>query len=536
MSDTTERVPDTPGARQSYSRIPDQGHNYVLNGLDMAVIDGALTVSSGTLVVLDDAAGEVVLVDVDARYGPSAVSLPASGTAGVYYDVGALEIVVGSDPGGLRLQLGSVDVDAGTTAAANTDPDAKYGSLDTEIQPYSISPSSFSEINNAISGDSDVWVKIKPGTELSDNTQITIDPLDSSNDGRSIVLDFRRAKLKVTDDSATSTIEILSNFDSGTPQDSDVTLIIGDLIGPGNSTDISAIRGVDVLNTTVDIGTKISSFGRGVHLRNESKFSENWTISGNGAVEDCARPLKMEGATETGGSGTDSMMGFYSTVRYETSDSTSGDVTPPIGIDMRSVNLKESYIFTKIFTNQGDATGVRYDNSGSGGVFIFNIDGSSSGETGIDVQENALHEYCSVTSSGLSTVVETNSNFAFPHWREGMRFYNANTKIFETRRGWLMFPERSSQPADWALNDGQATIWPNDGNANIGEQGSIITSVERSSGGIDMMMTNYRGEVTGTPADVVAGDAWLRTDQSPSELRIHGEDGIIRHFEVDGTS
>jgi len=129
MSDTTDRIPNTPGARHSHSRIPDQGYNYVINGLDMAVIDGALTVSAGSLLVLDEAAdeaaNEVVVVDVASRYGPSAVPLPSSGTYDIWYDADALEFVVGSDPGGVALKLGLADVDAETTTPANTDPDMR---------------------------------------------------------------------------------------------------------------------------------------------------------------------------------------------------------------------------------------------------------------------------------------------------------------------------------------------------------------------------------------------------------------------------
>lgn len=132
MTDTINRIPDTPGARHSHSRIPDEGHNYVINGVDLGVDNGELTVSAGSLLVRDDSTNEIVHVDVTARYGSAALPLPDSGTVAVYYDVDALEVATGSEPSGLSLKLGDVPVDTGDATPANTVPDRRADSFTTE--------------------------------------------------------------------------------------------------------------------------------------------------------------------------------------------------------------------------------------------------------------------------------------------------------------------------------------------------------------------------------------------------------------------
>jgi len=132
MTDIINRIPDKTGERRKHSRIPEQGDNYVLDGLGLAVVEGELQVDAGAFLTLDESTNEVVIVDVGRRYGGERLSLPGGGTTEVWYDVAPNEVVIGSDPGGVAFQLGTVDVDAGTTTAANTDPDMRASSFESE--------------------------------------------------------------------------------------------------------------------------------------------------------------------------------------------------------------------------------------------------------------------------------------------------------------------------------------------------------------------------------------------------------------------
>jgi hypothetical protein len=122
-------IPNVPRRRQSHSQIPDQGDNYVLNGLDLSYDGSDLHVSSGQITILS---GDTVYWgQVEGK------TLDAPADTSVYYNIdtsgSAPSGELSTTAGAISLKVGSVDVSAGTTSTANRRPNKKFGSVETDL-------------------------------------------------------------------------------------------------------------------------------------------------------------------------------------------------------------------------------------------------------------------------------------------------------------------------------------------------------------------------------------------------------------------
>lgn len=151
-------------------------------------------------------------------------------------------------------------------------------------------------------------VRLKPGETYSGSSTLQIDV----SDGRSVFVDARGATI---DSSADVVVDLPTNWESAEPWDGRVTWVGGDVGGPGRSTTGSiGFRATDHAYATIK-PERVYNVDIATQLRNVDRWTEFTTIDISATKKNAdasTEPnevLSLKGASETGGSGTESFRG-----------------------------------------------------------------------------------------------------------------------------------------------------------------------------------------------------------------------------------
>ncbi|AJF28119.1 hypothetical protein SG26_20440 (plasmid) [Haloarcula sp. CBA1115] len=280
---------------------------------------------------------------------------------------------------------------------------------------YTVQGDTLEDIDQAISDHQ--YIKLDPTTTYSGDTTITIDPKGP----RDICIAAYGAEIEYTGSGVA--VDILPNEGAGS--DDRVEWRGGYIRGPGPSTTGSrGIRLVDAFRHKITPSV-VEGFEYGVYLKNEDLYTEDNDIVIK-RIKDCKSGIRLEGATFTGGTGTDSFksLKFHSSIAQ-----------CEIGFDMRDAYIMANARLDFVtFVNTGKI-GWRVDGSLRGAEVVANFDSAGSdGGVGvrlISLDKHAGHTIC--TFAGVNTEFEDPNSTPFIHSRAevGDVVYDRNTKLYE---------------------------------------------------------------------------------------------------------
>jgi len=353
-----------------------------------------------------------------------------------------------------------------------------------------IRPESWDDLKSIIestntAGEWDV-LRMPVGYSLSGNgpsSSITLEPTDGAGGARRLLLDFPESALDITADGGGAPVfDVPANGGN----DADIIIRLGTFTGSGTApTSWEFLRGTDV--TAIGLYyDAIADVYRGVHARNLSSYSEEWTVDGKVIIAN-------DGAiTFTRDGGDASMQGWRVDTRIDMYGPDRNATIGNTGIAMpqQAVGFAESQFRTKIFAHDGTDVGVEY-NSVGGGHWHINVDGRGTADQGaVGVKVNGTSNaptHFVLNTSFLGSEFEEGANPGFWHWRQAgfdAALYNGATKIATPRREWAR-PVRTSQPTTDDIPEGHSAMVVSDGSWGGVNAGDMVV-VYNNAGTIEV--------------------------------------------------
>jgi hypothetical protein len=250
-------------------------------------------------------------------------------------------------------------------------------SLNTD-EFHTVSTLTTSAINEALNEYE--YVKLKQGETYTGDTTITLEADEPNADWETVVIAYG-AKIDYTGDGVAIDIPTNNTQAPGTPYKSRVRWVGGLISGPGR--DVDGTRGFRVTDNFYPRlkPTRVASFEYGFYVRNQDAWSEEVHITSSD-VDDCDRALRCEGATYTGGSGTDSMKNMKVDIKADAQDN-------EVAVEFLDASPYAGNFYLTIFMRGDDATGVRFDGGDfNGSLFECEMDGGRG--TAFDLQSMAI--------------------------------------------------------------------------------------------------------------------------------------------------
>ncbi|MBB6646611.1 hypothetical protein [Halobellus ruber] len=351
---------------------------------------------------------------------PTWSDLPATGevsksTSGQWpvYRVGADNVFV-------RVTDSAQEIVGGLGSANRPVPEQHVEKLsvnDADISRwYNVKGNTLADVKQAIANHN--YIKLDPEVVYSGDTTVTIDV----SQPREVVVEAYGAEIDYT--GTGRAIDVAPNSYSG--GNDRITWNGGYITGPGSG--VNGTAGIyleDALHHSFSLSL-IEGFEYGIQVRNVDSFCENNKFDVP-VIKRVSSGIRLEGATFTGGDGTDS----FKSLQFHSSISQAN-----IGFDMRDARVTaDAKLDFVTFMNPG-VTGWRVDGSLRGAEVNVNFDSAGTdGGTGVDLVSLRRHPGDMIcTFSGVSTEFNDPNDIPFVHQRAeiGDVVYDRGTKLYET--------------------------------------------------------------------------------------------------------